>query len=137
MSNSKRQRVQTVNNEPSMTQQQFKNQCDINLIIKKFEKTGMVTHLSGKSGQYGDFSSIKDFQSNLNSVISAQNAFDSLPAAIRKRFGNDPAQLIDFVHNDANYEEAEKLGLVPKKPDSASAPNDDQTTITQEAPVQA
>jgi len=112
MSIQKRKRVQTTIQGPSMTQQQFKNQCDINQIIKKYEKTGMITHLNNNQGNYADFTNIKDFQTNLNMVINAQSSFDALPSEIRKRFGNNPSNLIDFVQNNSNYEEAVKLGLV-------------------------
>ena len=66
---SKRKRVHTFNDEPPMPQKQFKSQCDINKIIKKFEKTGLVTHLNHSQGQYGDFSKISNFQENLNMVM--------------------------------------------------------------------
>lgn len=136
MSILKRKRVQTEIEGESMTQQQFKNQCDINQILKKFEKTGMITHLNNYQGNYGDFSKVQNFKQNLDMVMSAQVAFDSLPAAIRKRFGNDPSQLIDFVGNNENYDEALKLGLISPKPSNA-APNDEQTTITQASLPQA
>ncbi|QGH73554.1 MAG: scaffold protein [Microviridae sp. ctITQ3] len=137
MSIQKRKRVQTVIEGASMTQQQFKNLCDINQIMKKYENTGMVTHLNSRQGTYGDFSQVKNFQENLNMVMHAQAAFDSLPAAIRKKFANDPSQLLEFVQDDSNYDEAVKLGLVLPKPDSQSAPNDDETTITQDPLPQA
>ena len=40
----------------------------------------------------------------------------ALPAHLRARFENDPAQLIDFLGDENNRSEAEKLGLleVPK-----------------------
>lgn len=137
MSLQKRKRIQTFNTEPTMTQQQFKSQCDINQIIKKFEKTGMISHLNNNAGNYGDFSTIQNFQQNLNMVLSAQSSFDALPPEVRKRFGNNPSNLIDFVQNESNYEEAVKLGLVQKKPDPAPTQNDDKTTITQGATIQA
>jgi len=127
----KRQRVTFQSDKPSMTQQQFKNQCDINQILKKFEKTGMISHLNNYKGNYADFSNIKDFQTNLNSVINAQSAFDALPSNIRKRFGNNPNNLIEFVQDNSNYKEALKLGLVEKKQDQQAAQNDDKTTPTQ------
>jgi len=131
MSHPKRKRVTYQDDKPSMTQQHFKNQCDINQILKKFEKTGMITHVRSNQGAYGDFATSKNFQENLNQVLNAQNAFDALPAAIRKRFSNNPLLLIEFVQNDENYNEALALGLVNKKPDPKPAPNDDKTTITQ------
>ena len=41
-------RVYTVNNEPSMTDQQFKDDCDVNSIVNKFTKTGHLTHRINK-----------------------------------------------------------------------------------------
>lgn len=34
----KRTRVQTINKQPSLTQPQFKEQCDVNHILKKYKK---------------------------------------------------------------------------------------------------
>jgi len=128
----KRERVYYKSDLPSKTQQHMKDQCDINQILKRYEKTGMISHLSKSQGQYGDFSKYSDFQTNLNTVKDALQSFDALPAQFRKRFANNPEKLIEFISNDSNREEAEKLGLVEKKqaklPD---APNDDKTTITQ------
>lgn len=135
MSIQKRKRVQTINNQPSMTQQQFKNQCDVNQILKKFEKTGMISHLNNNAGNYGDFSTIQNFQSNLNMILNAQSSFDALPSEVRKRFGNNPNNLIEFVQDNSNYEEALKLGLVQQKPDTTPAQNDDKTTKPQGAPI--
>ena len=45
-------RVYTVNNEPSMTDQQFKDDCDVNFIVNKFTKTGHLTHLAKFQGMY-------------------------------------------------------------------------------------
>jgi len=123
MSIQKRKRVQTTIEGASMTQQQFKSQCDINQIIKKYEKTGMISHINPNAGNYGDFSQIKNFSENLNMVISAQNSFDALPSEVRKRFGNNPTNLIDFVQNDSNYDEAIKLGLVKPKPTITPPPS--------------
>ena len=48
----------------------------------------------------------------MNIVASAQQEFDQLPAPVRKRFGNDPASFLDFVHDDSNIDEMAKLGLI-------------------------
>jgi len=108
-------RVRTINKNPSRTQQQFVEQCDVNNIMKKYRVTGQITHLNTKQGVYADMSSIKNYQENLNTVIEAQNAFMALPSDVRKRFSNDPAELIDFLADKKNDEEAIKLGLKIKK----------------------
>ena len=40
--------------------------------------------------------------------------FDNLPSDVRNRFNNNPAQLLDFVADPENKEEAIELGLLPK-----------------------
>ncbi len=100
--------------EPSLTQQHFKDETDINNILRQFNITGLLPE-APLSPRYGDFTGIVDYHSALNAVIAAQDDFDGLPAHLRARFENDPAQLIDFLDNPANFDEAVKLGLVDQK----------------------
>jgi phage internal scaffolding protein len=68
------------------------------------------------SPRYGDFTGIGDYHTALNQVIAAEDEFMSLPATLRARFENDPAQLIEFLDNPQNKDEAVQLGLVNIKP---------------------
>jgi phage internal scaffolding protein len=99
--------------EPSLAQQHFKDECDINTILQKFNISGLLPQ-SPLSPRYGDFTGISDYHTALNRVIAAQDEFESLPATIRARFENDPAKLIEFLENENNRPEAEELGLVDK-----------------------
>jgi len=101
--------------EPTLAQQNFKDECDINHIVRQFGLTG---ELPGKplSPQYGDFTGVLDYHSAVNAVLAAQDDFMELPAQLRSRFNNDPAELIDFLELEENREEAIKLGLVAAKP---------------------
>lgn len=110
-----RVRIQTkMKGEPAKTQQSQKAQCDVNLIVAQFMKTGQITHLNQRTPNYGDFSSGTTYQEALDQVSLAQDAFDELPAAIRNRMNNDPAELLDFLANPENTEEAQEMGLLPK-----------------------
>lgn len=109
-------------------QKQFKEETDINRIMEKYQKGEAITHLNKRRGVYGDFSDHKDYQNSLNSVLSAQKAFMALPSKTRKRFRNDPQELIDFLGNKDNYNEAVELGLIDKKLEdipNATTINDD------------
>ena len=97
--------------DASLAQQHFKEECDINTILQKFNITGLLPE-NPLSPRYGDFTGISDYHTALNRVIAAQDEFDALPANIRARFENDPAQLIEFMENSENRSEAEKLGLI-------------------------
>jgi phage internal scaffolding protein len=99
--------------EPSLAQQHFKDECDINNILRQFNITGLLPD-APLSPRYGDFTGIGDYHTALNRVIAAQDEFEALPAQIRARFNNDPAELIEFLEDDNNRPEAESLGLVDK-----------------------
>lgn len=114
--------VETVNEEPTLTQQQFKDECDINNIIKRYETTGEFTHRTSKVGQYADFTQISDYQSMVNQVQYAQEAFNSLPAQVRARFKNNPGELLSFLQDPSNKDEAIKLGLIEATLPSITAP---------------
>jgi phage internal scaffolding protein len=107
--------------DASLAQQQFKDETDINTILRQFNVTGELPN-SSISPKYGDFSGISDYKTALDRVIAADDEFMSLPATLRARFDNDPANLIEFLDNDQNRLEAEKLGLVEPKPDFESVP---------------
>jgi len=106
----------------SKTQQNFKAECDINTILKKYRKTGLLEHVNQYAGKYEDLSEPTDYQTALNIVISAQASFDSLPSYIRKKFDNDPAQFLDFVNNPDNLDEMQKMGLTNETPAESIQP---------------
>lgn len=95
----------------SLTQQQFKEECDVNNILSKYRRTGMVSHLAKHQGNFGDFSSVEEYQVSLDKLMTAQRSFESLPSEIRNRFENDPAKLIQFLDDKENDQEAISLGL--------------------------
>jgi phage internal scaffolding protein len=99
--------------DASLAQQHFKEECDINTILQKFNITGLLPE-NTLSPRYGDFTGIGDYHTAMNRVIAVQDEFEALPAQIRARFNNDPAQLIEFMENSENRPEAEELGLVEK-----------------------
>ncbi len=99
--------------EPTLAQQHYKDECDINTILQKFSISGILPE-APLSPRYGDFSGISDYHTALNRVIAAQDEFEALPAQIRARFDNDPAKLIEFLDDEANRPEAEELGLVDR-----------------------
>jgi phage internal scaffolding protein len=100
--------------EPSLTQQHFKDETDINNILRQFNVTGLLPE-NALSPRYGDFTGINDYQSALNAVIAAEDGFMALPADLRARFSNNPEELINFLDNPENKDEAIRLGLVDQK----------------------
>lgn len=114
-------RVIFQSDEQVRVQQQFKDDCDVNNIMKKYQTTGHFTHATSKQGQYKDFFGITDYHDMLNTVLYAQEAFQTLPAAVRARFANDPGEILEFVQDPKNRDEAIKLGLIKGQPTAENA----------------
>lgn len=110
--------------DPSLTQQQFKEESDINTIVDRFMKTG---HLPDPVSmpQYVDYEGVFDFQSAMNVVRQADENFMRMDAKVRARFHNSPQEFLEFFADPNNRDEAVRLGLavVPPvtKDDSSSA----------------
>lgn len=110
-------------------EQQHKEKVDVNNIIKKYQQNLPITHLNRNRGVYADLSLMTDYQGMLDAVSQAQKAFNDLPANLRSRFQNDPEQLLNFLQDSKNKEEAIKLGLInPTDPLNTN----DQTNVNVE-----
>lgn len=111
------------NFEQTRTQQHFKDEADINVLVKRFNLTGQLPE-GVRMPTYADFTAAYDFHSAANAIAEANEAFMQLPADIRyTRFRNDPAAFVAFCSNEANREEAAKLGLIrPETTDTTTPP---------------
>lgn len=98
---------------PSMTKQSEAAACDVNLIMKRYEKSGLLP-VSAFLGTYEDVSSGVSYQEARNQVIRADQAFMSLPAHVRTRFMNDPGLFLEAVSDPARTAELQELGILPK-----------------------
>lgn len=116
---------------PSMTQQQFKDEADINYIVSMYDSSGVMPtfHGDGQPAQpvFGDFASLPDnAQEMYNRMIEAKNNFDNLPLEVRKRFNYNPAAFLEFVDNPENLDELVAMGLATKT--TAAVPNLDDNS---------
>lgn len=103
--------------DPSLAQQSFKDEVDINYLLERFRVTGQMPQ-GVRVPTYGDFTGLTDYRSALDAVNRANDSFMALPAEVRSRFGNDPQKFIEFASDSNNLDELRKLGLaVPAKPD--------------------
>lgn len=98
------------------TKQSFKDECDINNIMKKFNKTGQLPEMIKQNPSYGDFSEPLDFQESQNVVIKAIEQFQALPSKTRERFQNDPETFLRYMHSNPPEEEVRAMGLLKEKP---------------------
>lgn len=101
--------------EPTLAQQQFKDDADINVIVERFHITGQLPE-NVRVPLPEDFVQSTNLQEALNTIRAAEEAFAQMPANVRTEFANDPARFMDFVHNPDNRERAAKLGIVNLPP---------------------
>lgn len=108
-----RGRVHEVKCEPgsSMTKQEFKDECDINVIMSKYVTLGVLP-VGVKTAEYGDFAQAPDFHEAMNILAVAREQFAALPSKVRDRFKNDPEEFLKFVHDEKNVDECKELGLL-------------------------
>lgn len=131
MAERKRQRVQVHFKGESRTQQSFKKDCDIQNILKNVGRTGLLSHANTRPRRFEDLVGASDYHTALNSVIAANAAFSSLPAALRSRFANDPHKFLEFCDDPKNEAEMRELGLLKDSSAPAASgappgsPNDD------------
>lgn len=108
--------------EKSLTRSEFAEECDINVLMSRYEKTGDVSAFMNnvKTPQYLDLSVVPDFQTALHVLRDAQLAFDALPAQVRFEFNNSPEEFVAFASDPENLSQMRTWGLAPpeKLPDA-------------------
>lgn len=107
--------------EPTLTQQSYADECDINNIVKTNANGGIIvdpSRINESTPIWGDFGDSTDFHAHQNYMAEAMSAFHQLPAEVRAQFDNDPAKLLDFVSQEKNQEDAIALGLATRRPET-------------------
>lgn len=107
--------------DENRTHQEFGAECDINNIMAKYQRTGLVDHVAKHGLHYGDFPAM-DFREALEFLDEAQQMFDELPSTVRRHFDNDPAAFLEFVQDPENKDKVvELLGESPRPVPSESS----------------
>ena len=100
----------------SLTQQHFAKEADIKTIIKKHDRTGIISHVARGVAHYGDYSQVNEYREALDMVNSANASFGELPSELRAMFHNDAGEFFEFATNPANEEKMVELGLKAAPP---------------------
>ncbi|AXH74575.1 MAG: internal scaffolding protein [Microviridae sp.] len=93
------------------TKQEFAAECDINNIMSRYLKTGIIDHVRDSAPQFLEASPL-EFQEAMQIVAQAETLFEELPSSIRSRFENDATKLLEFVHNPENIAESVAMGFL-------------------------
>ena len=116
------------------TQQHQKDECDINLIIKRHTPEQIALMATQNEGQYGDATSV-DYHAAQNIIANANTMFNDLPSEIRNQFHNDPALFLDFTSNEENYAEMRKMGIMEQPDVQDRTPFASESTVSVSEPV--
>lgn len=101
---------------PSKTRQEMKDECDINVIMEKYDAVGGWPPPPDRPPTYMDCTEIPDFRASLDLVREASVAFMSLPAKVRREFDHDPVKFVEFAQDPENIAQMREWGLAaPEK----------------------
>lgn len=95
----------------SRTRQSEAAETDINEIVAKYQSKGVITHVNKRAPFYGDDTQAVSLQKAFDVVMTAADAFDSLPAAVRKAAGNDPVEFLQMCQDEDQVELLRNAGL--------------------------
>lgn len=98
----------------SLTQQQFKDDCNVNVIMARYMKTGVIEHVTRARARFGDFGDLAEGVFELDKVAKAQQAFEMLPATLRNRFDNSIQGFFGFIGDPKNFDECVRMGIYDK-----------------------
>lgn len=119
---------------PGRTKQAFKAECDINTIMARYQKTGVLEFTQKHAAQYEDVTAL-DYTAGMLQIAAAKSMFADLPAHLRARFENEPARFLDFVQDPRNTAEAIELGLATaREPDPVEEPAEASRSTRKAAP---
>lgn len=82
---------------PVVTKQSHKAECDINTILRQYQRTGVIAHVAQGRPDYRDLPDVGDYQEALALVETAAAGFGDLPSGVRDRYRNDPARFLEAV----------------------------------------
>lgn len=114
------------------TKQSMKDSCDIQAIVRRFEKTGLMDHVSRAMPQFLDVSEVSDYKSALDQVRTAEAYFMGLPAKVREVFDNDAVQFLAAY--DGGLDEAQLKALGLEAIEASRLPKEKEAPPSSEAP---
>lgn len=101
--------------EFSHTKQEFKDECDINVIVAQY--TGGIAPWNARDPQNAQFLDLVDLPTLREAsdlLLLAEERFMAVPAKIRAEFDNDAGKFIEFCQNPANADKMVEMGLATR-----------------------
>ncbi len=108
-------------NEKILTDQSYKNSCDINMIMAQYEKTGLLPESATNAlARYVDNTTAIPLEQAYELIQDATALFMELPASIRRQMNDNPQNLETFLADPDNFDQLIKHGLILPKAEAGS-----------------
>lgn len=104
------------------TIQSEKDNCDVNLIVSTYGKTGQFAHINPRTPTYGDFTGPTDLFEARKLFQEAEAAFMELPAEVRKMANNDPVTFLEMMADEGAVKALKAAGLPVVEPAKTDTP---------------
>ena len=108
--------------EPSLTQQQFKDECEIESLLKAHNLSQVMGIMNnhGQQPLFADVSDIPDFHDAQNHVARATEYFEGLSSDVRSRFNNSLSEFLTTLNDPGAREALTEMGVLKKAADKAA-----------------
>lgn len=104
---------------PTLTQQHFKEQCDVNNIINRFTASARASGASLSdllppvtSKDFADVSNVGDFLDASNRVARMVETFEALPADVRRRYQDQPSVFVQALNSPEELRFLSTKGII-------------------------
>lgn len=112
-----------------LTKQSFKDDCDMNIIVRKYQQSGFVDHINRQNPNFG-IAPNSDFYQTQLAIANVKSLYENLSDVSRGRFASvsdlmealiDPARITELTDLGIFQEtEPQLLPLAPNSPDDVS-----------------
>lgn len=105
-----------------LVQEHFAHDSSVADLVKRHKLGASINDLSAtRKPMFGDFTAVS-FQSMQDAIVDANRAFASLPSSVRRRFANQPYQLIRMIDaakagSESAVNELKKMDLLHVLPE--------------------
>lgn len=105
-----------------ITKQSHKMECDMYSILNQFNRTGIITHINERKGQFVNLPDGLDFLQAQITLAEGREAFAALPAAVRDYFHNDPSAFLSAFADKDQHAKLREFGLMEPLKEPPAAP---------------
>ena len=111
---------------PSMTKQSFRDECDINVIVRRFTQTGQIPDVNQRPLVFGDQDDTP-LHAQACAMANVKSQFETLPAHLRRKYG-DVSNVIEAMSHPEGASELHADGIFEHF-GVHYAPEDSQETV--------